>query len=566
MRYLALACSYDETIASDGRVEPATLAGLRRLVASGRQLLLLSRRPLDDLLATLPENLFAWVVAESGGLLYHPGTRVARALADPLPDKLVEALREQGVEPLCAGRVSAATTATHEAAVRGAVEAAGAKLAVVTDEQTVLALPPGVDNGTGLAAALAELELSPHNLVGVGHAASDRSFLDRCECAVAVANAAAGLAERCDLVTDRPAGAGVVELIDRLVADDLADAEPRLARHRLLLGHLDGEELAVPPHGGNLLLAGPSGTGKSKLAAGLLERLTGQGYQSLVLDPEGDHADLDGATHLGDRHKAPTVEQVMGHLQDPGRPVVVNLLARRLEELARYFRSLLRRLTELRTRTGRPHWLLLDEAHHFLPLPGERDAFALPRRIDGLIMATVNPGHIAPSALSLADLVVTFGDAAVSTMEQYCEAIGETPPNAGKVDLEPDQALAWRRASGELLRFRVAAGHTERRPHLRRYAESELNPAKSFWFRGEDDRLRLRAQTLERFIQLGEGVDDATWLHHLRRGDYSAWFRDGVGDDTLAERAAAVEADRDLPADQSRRRIIDAIQERYLHP
>jgi hypothetical protein len=31
-----LACSYDETIAVDGRIDQPTEAGLRRLVASGR--------------------------------------------------------------------------------------------------------------------------------------------------------------------------------------------------------------------------------------------------------------------------------------------------------------------------------------------------------------------------------------------------------------------------------------------------------------------------------------------------------------------------------------------------
>jgi hypothetical protein len=110
------------------------------------------------------------------------------------------------------------------------------------------------------------------------------------------------VADRCDLVTSQPGGAGLVELIDQLVADDLAEVEPRLARRRLLLGHNDDGELAVPAYGANLLLAGPSAAGKSTLAAGLLERLRDHRYQFLVLDPEGDHADLDGVTHLGGHH------------------------------------------------------------------------------------------------------------------------------------------------------------------------------------------------------------------------------------------------------------------------
>lgn len=41
MRYLALACDYDGTLASDGRVDEATLAALERLRQSDRSLLIL---------------------------------------------------------------------------------------------------------------------------------------------------------------------------------------------------------------------------------------------------------------------------------------------------------------------------------------------------------------------------------------------------------------------------------------------------------------------------------------------------------------------------------------------
>jgi hydroxymethylpyrimidine pyrophosphatase-like HAD family hydrolase len=95
-RYLALACSYDETVASDGKIDPATVAGLRRLVASGRQLLLVSRRRVEDLQGVLPENLFAWIVAEHGGVLYDPARRASQPLADPLPDSWSEPFRSEG--------------------------------------------------------------------------------------------------------------------------------------------------------------------------------------------------------------------------------------------------------------------------------------------------------------------------------------------------------------------------------------------------------------------------------------------------------------------------------------
>ena len=47
-------------------------------------------------------------------------------------------------------------------------------------------------------------------------------FCDLCECSVAVANALPALKEAADLVTRGDHGAGVAELIDELLRDDLA--------------------------------------------------------------------------------------------------------------------------------------------------------------------------------------------------------------------------------------------------------------------------------------------------------------------------------------------------------
>ena len=70
----------------------------------------------------------------------------------------------------------------------------------------------------------------------------------------------------------------------------------------------------------------------------------------------------------------------------------------------------------------------------------------------------------------------------------------------------------------------------ELKRHLLKYAEGELGEDKSFYFRGPKKALNLRAQNLSTFVQLADGVDDETWLHHLRAGKYSEWFRDAIKD------------------------------------
>src|SRR5437867_12032840 len=120
-------------------------------------------------------------------------------------------------------------------------------------------LPANINKATGLSAALKTLRLSPHEVVGIGDAENDHAFLGLCECAVAVANALPMLKERADLVTRTDHGGGVVELIDQVLASDLRELEPRLARYDILLGtRADGEEVRVKPYGVNLLLAGSS--------------------------------------------------------------------------------------------------------------------------------------------------------------------------------------------------------------------------------------------------------------------------------------------------------------------
>jgi hypothetical protein len=68
------------------------------------------------------------------------------------------------------------------------------------------------------------------------------------------------------------------------------------------------------------------------------------------------------------------------------------------------------------------------------------------------------------------------------------------------------------------------------------------------------------------FLQLAEGVDDDTWQHHLRRGDYSRWFAEGIKDEQLAQEAAGIEADAGLTPAQSRAALRSAVERIYTLP
>ena len=247
MRYLALACDYDGTLATNGQVDATTITALERLLASGRRLLLVTGRELEDLVAVFPQlDLFDAVIAENGALLYRPSTREEKLLADTPPQAFIAALQERNV-PLSVGRVIVLTFEPHETTVLEVIRDLGLELQVIFNKGAVMVLPSGVNKATGLAAALEELKLSAHNVVGVGDAENDHAFLQLCECSAAVANALPAVMDHADFVTGAGHSAGVRELIDEILEDDLRSRAGKLTRHHLYAGSRpSGEEVRIP--------------------------------------------------------------------------------------------------------------------------------------------------------------------------------------------------------------------------------------------------------------------------------------------------------------------------------
>ncbi|MBM4073177.1 MAG: HAD family phosphatase [Planctomycetes bacterium] len=233
MHYRVLACDYDGTLATHGRVDDATIAALERLLASGRKLLMVTGRELDELLGILPQiHLFSWIVAENGALLYKPATRQIKLLGAAPPGPFVRALKRRGVEPLAVGRVIVATWEPHETVVLETIRDLGLELQVIFNKGAVMVLPAGINKATGLMMALREMGLKLEETVGVGDAENDHAFLSVCGFSVAVANALPALKKRAQWTTHADHGAGVAELIDRIIRDDLPAPHASLAPDR----------------------------------------------------------------------------------------------------------------------------------------------------------------------------------------------------------------------------------------------------------------------------------------------------------------------------------------------
>jgi hypothetical protein len=341
-----------------------------------------------------------------------------------------------------------------------------------------------------------------------------------------------------------------------------------LRRHALPVGSFEGGgAVTLAPYGAPVLLAGPSGGGKTTVAITLLEHLAERGYQFCVVDPEGDYGDFKAAVTLGDRDQIPGIAEILDLLARPAENVIVNLLGVSLANRPPFFQELLPRLLELRARTGRPHFMLVDETHHLLPERWDTTALSLPGEPHGLVLVSARPGHVSPALLRKVGTAIALGPELESTLSEFAAAAGLRPPQIEGGASGPGQGVLWTCRSEEpARRIRIDRPHAEHRRHVRKYAIGELGPDASFYFRGPSNRLRLRAQNLHLFVQIAEGIDDETWLFHLHKGDYSRWMRDSIKDGDLAGEVALIESDRSMNPAESRTRIHGAISRRYTAP
>jgi HAD superfamily hydrolase (TIGR01484 family) len=564
VRYQALAADYDGTLAHHGLIDDLTWSSLKQLRDSGRKLIMVTGRELDELLGLLPHpEMFDRIVAENGAVLYCPANKQVKLLAEPPPPEFGDELKRRGAERVAVGRVIVATWEPHQDTVLKVIHDMALELQVIFNKGAVMVLPTGVNKATGLDEALHDLGLSRHNVVAVGDAENDHALLVRAELGVAVANALPALKRHAGLVVTADHGAGVSQIIDRMLANDLADIPP--ARHRIKVGKAQGINVTIDPYETNILICGSSGRGKSTLTSAILERLCGHGYQYVILDPEGDYTSIETAVVLGAPHRAPLVEEVIDVLRDSTRNAVVNMLGIAVDHRPEFFAKLLPALGELRMRTGRPHWLVVDEAHHLLPSTWEPVA-ELSLRPHGTLYVTVHPGSVAQPVIDTINTVFVVGEHPEKLVKELCKAARlKKAPHVASDKLNPGHAIYWETKTNHTAVIETEPSTTERVRHSRKYVEGNLGPH-SFVFRGPEKKLNLRASNLMLFLLLAEGVDDDTWLYHLRNGEYSQWFRAYVKDPELAEAAAAAEKNAELSAHASRDAIRAEIQKRYTLP
>lgn len=464
MRYTAIALDYDGTIAHDGIVPPHVIDGLRRLKASGRKLLLVTGRELEELLGILPEiGIFDRVVAENGALLYRPDSGERKELGEPPPKEFVAALRASGI-PLAVGHTIVATIRPHETVVLETIANLGLEQQVIFNKGAVMVLPPGCNKASGLKCALAELRLSPRNVVAAGDGENDHALLDMAEYSVATANAIATLKEAADLVTRETHGDGVMEVIAGLIESDLLALPPRRRRRALCLGKdAEGVEVVLPSRRSSLVVTGDRRQ-SLELAAALLERMSAAGYQFCVLDTDGEYLDFKPAVAFGTLDNPPAVHEVLSALDKPDVQAVVCLAAVPVQQRQTFVDELMLPLRELRETTGRPHWILVDEAHDLLPASASRED-SPSEGAENIIFVTDEPAALSPAVLAAVDGIAACGGEAQAVVDAFAAAVSWTRPAMLPRGPRDGEALVWfRRAERPIALIEVSRVNQEPQP------------------------------------------------------------------------------------------------------
>ncbi len=356
-----IAVDYDGTVAHEGRLSETAAAALEEARRAGHKLVLVTGRIFEELIEVAPgiSDRFDVIVAENGAVAVRHGHLVR--LAEPVDHALIRELTRLGTG-VRRGQVIAALSGSEHQVVAATIERLGLDCQIVTNRSELMILPRGVSKASGLEYAIEALDRSPHTTLAIGDAENDLAMLLSCEIGAAVGGSVEVLRQHADVIASALNGDGVAEILRGPILRE--GRRVYSARWQIAVGTgPTGGRVTVPASQVNILISGPSGSGKSYLAGLLAEELIGLGYDLLVFDPEGDYAtlaELPGVITLGE-HAIPEPDDVIAFLRRRGS-LVVDLSSHAPEHRADFMNRFAPLVAEFRDKTGRPDWVLIDEA------------------------------------------------------------------------------------------------------------------------------------------------------------------------------------------------------------
>ena len=544
--FRVVALDLDGTLTSAGRISKEALQAIEQVRRDGLLVVLATGRIGVELTASFPQiaHRVDALVLENGAVARIGGKNYP--LSAPVDQALAAALDERGVASR-RGEVILATHGEYAPTVLEVIGELGLDCQIVRNRTELMVVPAGVTKGTGLAAVLARLHLSPHNTIAVGDAENDLSLFGSAEIGAAVADAVPSLREHADLVLDQPDGAGVAEMLGGAYLSGARRWCP--PRRWVRIGTFDdGTPAKVPGSQARMMVTGPAGSGKSYLVGLLAEEWMDAGYCVLLVDPEGDHRQLEQLNRvqvIDAEEGLPEPAELVSLLQ-PHTGVVVDISALPTVEKIDYLQRLRPAAEAHREARGYPHWVIYDEAH----LLGAEQQPHWTRR-GGYLLSSFLPALLPAGEVGDTDIVLTVGG---------IDPVSDVAP-------EPIRRATIQFGTAAPRAFTIAARRTGHVRHSHKYADVSLPKERRFYFHSTDGHAVPAAGTMHEFRSALGCLDSRSLQYHLERGDFSRWLGDTIADTDLAARVAAWEdelvARRAADVQRIRRQLIHAIEDRY---
>ncbi|HUH68901.1 MAG TPA: HAD hydrolase family protein [Mycobacterium sp.] len=546
--FRVVAVDLDGTLTSGGQVSAQALEAVDRVRRDGLQVVLVTGRIVTELAANFPQitDHVDALVAENGAVTVTAGRTYP--LSAPV-DRALGAALDQREVPYRRGEVILAADGDYAATILEAIGALNLDCQIVRDRAALMVVPAGVTKGTGLAAVLTEMNLSPHNTIAIGDAENDLSLFGSAEIGVAAANALSSVRERADLVLEQPDGAGVAELLTGAYLNGARRWCP--ARRWVQIGTFDdGTPTKVPGSQARMVVTGPAKSGKSYLVGLLAEEWINAGYCVLLVDPEGDHGQLEQLNRvqlINAQNRLPEPVELVCLLQ-PHTSLVVDLSALSTADKVDYLHRLRPAAEAHREARGFPHWVIYDEAHL---LGADRQPHWTRR--GGYLLSSFVPSSLPAGEVDDTDIVLTLDAADM----------------ANDVTPQPMRRASVQFGSAAPRAFTIAARRTGHVRHSHKYADVSLPKERRFYFRPTDGHTMPAAGTMHEFRAAIGYLDLQALQYHLERGDFSRWLGDTIADMEFAAQVAAWEdelvARRAADLQRVRRQLIHAIEQRYLN-
>jgi hydroxymethylpyrimidine pyrophosphatase-like HAD family hydrolase len=216
---MVIAVDVDGTLYDGREVAAEATDALTRAHTDGHTLVIVTGRRWEELGHVVPTILpiTARVVGEEGGVLVNVATGRLTVLGEPVEPELVAGLRAAGVPALDIGHVVVgAPTSSLATVTRGRVRV-GSRRIIVTNKGSIALTQAGCDKGTGLLAALADLDAEDLPILAIGDAANDLAMFRVATIAVGVANSDDAVRASGVPLTTASAGRGVAEALQRFL-------------------------------------------------------------------------------------------------------------------------------------------------------------------------------------------------------------------------------------------------------------------------------------------------------------------------------------------------------------